>query len=214
MRDVLGPRLAHRQIFLHPRLIATSRWARGGALSCQRVLRFLRNTLRERDDVYVTTFFDLYALDSEFPGRSEVGSVADPLQRASMIEVRFADAVIREAGCRDDRFFPHIQPYEFEALLFADIDRLIEIEAGWKSSAAALTAIRTDVISPEHINDGTDTHPAARLKNLLRPSFEKVLHGPAAAAKIGIDRIGHECKHFAAWLKHIEALTPLLNDGS
>ena len=209
IRDVLAPPLADRRIFVQPRLIPTSRRGRGGALSGDRVLRYLRNTLRERGDIYVATFFDLYALGREFPGRAETEAVADPLARASAIEARFAEAVVREAQCRADRFLPHIQPYEFEALLFSDTDRWVEIEPAWKRHAEPLRAVRAGVISPEHINDGAETHPAARLRKLLGPQFEKVLHGPAAAARIGLDRIRDECKHFGSWLARLEALPPL-----
>lgn len=209
IRDILAPHLAERRIFVEPRLISTSRRGRGGALSRDRVLRFLRNTLLERSDSYVTTFFDLYALDREFPGRAEAEAVADPLARASAIETRFAEAVIRKAQCRADRFLPHIQPYEFEALLFSDTDRLIEIEPAWKPNAEPLRAVRAGVISPEHIDDGAETHPSARLKKLLRPRFEKVLHGSAATARIGLDRIRQECKHFGSWLARLEELPPL-----
>jgi len=209
IRDVLTPHLADRHIFVQPRLIRTSKGGRGGALAGDRVLRYLRNTLRERSDSYVATFFDLYALGREFPGRAEAEAVTDPLARASAIETRFAKAVIRKAQCRPDRFLPHIQPYEFEALLFSDTDRLIEIEPAWKPNAEPLRAVRAGVISPEHIDDGAETHPSARLKKLLRPRFEKVLHGSAATARIGLDRIRQECKHFGSWLTRLEALPPL-----
>lgn len=208
IRDVLALPLAGRRIFVQPRLIPTSRHARGGGLNRDRVLRYLRNTLRERQDVYVATFFDLYALHRDFPGRAEAERIADPLERATEIESRFAEVVVNEAGCRADRFLPHIQPYEFEALLFSDTDRLVEIEPAWRAAAEPLKAIRTGVDSPEYINDGPQTHPAAQLETLM-PRFEKVLHGPIAAARIGLDRIRAECRHFGNWLTRIERLQPL-----
>ncbi len=177
IRDVLAPHLADRHIFVQPRLIRTSKGGRGGALSGDRVLRYLRNTLRERRDSYVATFFDLYALGREFPGRAEAEAVADPLARASAIETRFAEAVIHEAQCRADRFLPHIQPYEFEALLFSDTDRWVEIEPAWKRHAEPLRAVRAGAISPEHLDDGAETHPSARLKQLLRPRFKRYCTG-------------------------------------
>jgi hypothetical protein len=209
IRDILAPPLADRRIFVQPRLIPTSKHVRGGALNRDRVLRYLRNTLRERQDVYVATFFDLYALHRDFPGRVEAERVADPLERAVEIEARLVEVVIDEARCRADRFLPHIQPYEFEALLFSDIDRLVEIEPAWRAAAEPLREIRAGVDSPEYINDGVRTHPSARLKTLLKPHFEKVLHGPVAAARIGLDRIRVECKHFGNWLARIERLRPL-----
>ena len=66
--QILGPALAHSNVFVEPRLISRSTVGRGGALSGQRVLRFLRDTLRQRSDTHVTTFFDLYGLPTDFPG--------------------------------------------------------------------------------------------------------------------------------------------------
>ncbi len=76
--DVLAPFLAERHI-LQPRIIPTSGWGQGGALSGDRVMRYLRNTLRERGDTYVTTLFDLYGLKTDFPGLAAAAASADPL---------------------------------------------------------------------------------------------------------------------------------------
>ena len=205
---VLGPPLAVRDIFVQPRLIATSKRASGGALNEQRVLRFLRNTLRERRDIYVTTFFDLYALPSNFPGLSEATAQADPLDRSAAIEAGFHARVIQEVGCRQDRFLPHIQPYEFESLLFSDIAQFAKAQPAWKGFIGQLKAIRQSVSSPEHINDGHDTHPSARLRH-LRPPYKKVRHGQAISSRIGLDRIRAECRHFDKWLTRMESLPPL-----
>ena len=208
VNKVLGPALAIQDIFVQPRLIATSRHAKGGALSGQRVLRFLRNTLRERQDTYVTTFFDLHALPSDFPGQSDAIARTDPIDRATAIEFGFHGAVLQEVGCRPDRFLPHIQPYEFEALLFSDIARFAEAEPLWKGLVGQLEAVRKSTSSPEHINDGPDTHPSARLR-YLRPPYKKVSHGQAVSSRIGLDRIRAECRHFHKWLVRVEALPPL-----
>jgi hypothetical protein len=209
LRNVLGPPLADQGIYIRPRLIPTSPLGRGGALSAGRVLRHLRNTLRARADAYVATFFDLYALADDFPGVAAAKAVANPLERASKVEAALSEAVVRAAQCRPERFLPHIQPFEFESLLFADTNRLVELEPGWVDAAQLLRAARTAATSPEHINDGPETHPSARLKALLRPQFQKVLHGPAAAQRIGLDRIRRECEHFHNWLARVERLKPL-----
>ena len=49
--DVLAPFLAERgHVLSEPRIIPTSRRGRGGALTRDRVIRYIRNTLRERGD--------------------------------------------------------------------------------------------------------------------------------------------------------------------
>jgi hypothetical protein len=209
--NVLAPTFWPRNQNIRPRLIPTSRYNRGGALSRDRILRYLRNTLRERGDVYVTTFFDLYGLKPDFPGIPEAAGITDPILRATTIEARFAEAVVSEAQCREDRFLPHIQPFEFEALLFSDVSRFLEVQPEWQTYLHSLELARRSADSPEHLNDGQDTHPSARLKTLLRPRYEKVLHGTAIAARIGLDRIRAECAHFANWLRRIENLSPLVS---
>ena len=204
--QILGPELADSNVFVEARLIPTSPKGRGGALSGQRVLRFLSNALRQRGDTHVTTFFDLYGLPSDFPGFA--GSPPDPLDRASAIEASLHEEVVRAARCRPDRFVAHIQPYEFEALLFSDTSQVARERPEWSRWAAELAAARRSAASPEHIDDGPDTHPSALLERLA--GYHKVRHGPALAARIGLDRIRDECRHFGAWLSRIESLPALV----
>ncbi len=209
INDVLAPALLDRNMFLYPRLIATSQHSKGGALTGQRVLRFLRNTLRERKDTYVTTFFDLYGLRPDFPGRAGTAREIDPIEQAIAIQREFHTAVIDVAKCRPDRFLPHIQPHEFEALLFSNPGKFAQVEPAWRKYAGQLEEARQFATTPEHINDGSKTHPSARLRNLLRPRYNKVRHGNAVSARIGIDRMRAECSHFGGWLARVERLPPL-----
>lgn len=202
----LTPALAARHVLLEPRLVRTSRRSAGGALNRERVLRFLRNTLRQRTDVYVTTFFDLYGLSADFPGRSQGAALVDPHERAAAVETEFHATVVRVVECRPDRFLPHIQPYEFESLLFSDPGRFAAVEPAWQPFVGALEEARRAVRTPEHVNEGQNTHPSARLARLLRPRYDKVRHGAAVSAEIGVDRIRAECRHFDRWLTRLEAL--------
>lgn len=214
VRDVLAEELLDKDIVLDPRLIPTSKSASGGALNWDRVRLFLRNTLRQRGDTYVTTFFDLYGLETRFPGYAEASRLVDPTERALAIEKGVHAAVIQEAGCRDDRFIPHIQPYEFESLLFSDVEALPRLEVEWQAYLEPLRTLRRAALSPEHINDGQRTHPSAQLRAmLLQPPYDKRLHGPSLAGRIGIPRIRAECAHFGAWLSRIETLPPLNEAG-
>lgn len=209
VRDVLAPRLSDREISLQPRLIKTSPGGRGGALSKQRVLGFLRNTLRERGRTYVTTFFDLYGLRPDFPGIDEARHKKDPREKSEVVERILADAVVEASGCRAERFLPYIQPHEFEALLFSDVVAFGAVKSEWRRFVGELQRVRDDTETPEHINDGPDTHPSARLTKLLYPRYAKPLHGSRVAATIGLDRIRAECRHFDGWLSGLESLRPL-----
>ena len=71
-----------------------------------------------------------------------------------------------------------------------------------------LQEARDGAENPEHISNGPETHPSARLKE-WQPSYNKVLHGSGIATSVGIARIRAECSHFDSWLQRIESLQPL-----
>lgn len=209
VRDVLAPEFAPLDISLQPRLMPTSPGSKGGSLSGSRVLKFLRNTLRERNDTYVTTLFDLYGVRSDVPGVETSRAEADALRRCAIIEEALNAEAIAASGCRADRLFSHIQPHELESLLFSDVSRFGDAHGEWKKFIKTLQNARNEAETPEHINDGPETHPSARLKSLLKPKYDKVLYGAGVAALIGLPRIRSECRHFNAWLARIETLPPL-----
>ena len=205
--DVLRPALLERDVYVEPRLIPTSKYGRGGALRRERVLSYLRNTLRERSDTYVTTFFDLYALGRDFPGVQAASRVSDPIERASAIQRHFVTDVVAAAGCRPDRFIAHVQPYEFESLLFSDVAKFADLESSWERHVGSLESARSSFPTPEYINDGSTTHPSARLEAVLSSlGYRKVLHGSLLAEHIGLSRTRSECVHFHGWLSSLEAL--------
>ena len=208
IHDCLAPQLAHQQIFVQPRLIRTSRDAKGGALTKDRVLHHLPRILKGRDDLYVSTFFDLYGLAPDFPGVREATVEADPIRRAEVIEAGLREVVVEAAQCRPERFLPHIQPHEFEALLFADTNAFARVDSNWQRAESDLAKVVKSAGGPEYVNDGPDTHPSARLRRTL-PSYRKVAHGVALAIAMGLDRIRAECGHFGSWLDRIENLPPL-----
>ncbi|MCY4611601.1 MAG: DUF4276 family protein [Gammaproteobacteria bacterium] len=213
LNEILYHPMLDRSVLVKPRLIATSSGHAGGALTRQRVLRSLRSLLRGRKDTYVTTLFDLYGLPSDFPGRAESALRRDPLDRAAAIEAEFRRVVVQAAECRADRFFPHIQPYEFEALLFSDATKIAETEDMWSGHSEEMQRARRGAQSPEHIDDGPATHPSARLKSLSHPPYNKVVHGIAIARRVGLDRIRAECHHFNEWLTRLENLSPIGKKG-
>lgn len=207
VRDVLAPAFYDLGLNLMPEMIETSPGHKGGALSYGRVKRHLRNTLRQNSAPVVTTLFDLYRLDSGFPGFDASKAQPDLNGRLAVLKQALHADVVAAAGCLPDRFLPYIQPYEFEALLFSDVTTLTRIEPAWQAANAALAMARAAAESPEYINDGPETKPAAHLERELRnPSYRKRRHGPIAAQRIGVARIEAECAFFAAWLAEIRTL--------
>lgn len=203
IRNVIAPILAYQQIYLIARLIPTSKTSKGGALTYERVRKFIINSLKE-DFVFVTTFFDLYALDNHFPNFTESQKQIDVYEKVTALEQAFKNDIIQENASFTPQFFPYIQPYEFEGLLFSDITKLTEIETNWSLATTALQIICNSVETPEHINDSPQTAPSKRLANHLKnPHYRKTLHGTLAIEAIGIDTLIAECRHFKQWYNQL-----------
>lgn len=213
LAKLVAPVLAREDVFVRPRLLRTSGSARGGALTRGRVLHHLPRFLKQRGDVYVSTFFDLYGLAPDFPGVRDATSLRDPLSRATAIEEAFRDVIVASAKCQPDRFLPHIQPHEFEALLFSDVSRFATVRPAWAKHTGRLSYERDSAQTPEYINEGPTSHPSARLLRLLSaPPYRKRLDGLNVAMSIGLERIRAECRHFDRWLSRMESLPPLGRD--
>lgn len=206
VRDVLIPAL-YPPLIVDYSLIETSPGHKGGGLSYPRVQKHLWNKLRASRAPIITTLFDLYRLDAGFPGYAE--AAGKPLeQRLAVLNEAFHADIVGFANCRPERLLPYFQPYEFEALLFSDISRVVGLETNWAAAGTTLQAVRDSADSPEHINDSPATKPAAHLKrHLTQPSYDKVLHGPIAASLIGFARMEQECHYFSAWLASLRALS-------
>jgi hypothetical protein len=209
VREVLAPAFVHLNLFLSAELVETSSGHKGGALSYERVRKHLRNTLRQKSEPAVTTLLDLYRLDTAFPGYQESKKQGSLERRLTALTDALHEDIVAHAGCRPERFIPYIQPYEFEALLFSDVDTLVSVEAGWHRAGKTLEKIRTAAESPEHINDRPETKPAAHLERELKnPGYRKTRHGPIAAERIGLARMEAECRFFAGWVTKLRALAP------
>jgi hypothetical protein len=205
--SVLAPELYLIGLNLIPQLIETSPGHKGGALQYDRVKRHLRNTLRQKSAPVVTTLFDLYRLDKDFPAFTSSQTQGDLQGRLTVLKKALHDDIVKEAGCAPERFIPYIQPHEFEALLFSDVATLVTVQPSWTAATAALTAARQGAASPEHINERPETKPAAHLERELKnPNYRKRLHGPVAAEKIGLSKIEAECAFFAGWLAQLRTL--------
>jgi len=207
IRDVISPILARQNVFLTARLIGTSKNQKGGALTYERVRRFVINSLKEDINAVITTFFDLYALHNHFPDFQESQKITDIYQKVEQLEEAFKCDIAQDNDAFAQRFLPYIQPYEFEGLLFTDIEKLTNVESSWKNSTDKLKIVRAEFATPEHINDGYETKPSARLeKHLNNPKYRKNLHGVLAIESVGIDKLLEECKHFQKWYLQLNNL--------
>ena len=207
IKQLLAPALRPLQIFVKPVMLKTSKDAKGGAVSFDRLKLNVRNTSRQHPRAVITTLLDLYGLATNFPGFAVAQKLPDVYQRVLALEAALHQSIVAHVGCRSEQFLPHIQPYEFEGLLFSDVVELCNTEVAWSDGLTALLKVRADSETPEHINDGFDTKPSKRLEHLLHhPGYRKALHGPKAAERITLAVMERECVHFGAWMNWLRRL--------
>ena len=206
IKRVVAPALRPLQVYLKPQMLKTSQEARGGAINFDRLKFNARNTLRQQPAAVLTTLLDLYGLDTSFPGFEQPKSKPDLYSRVSYLNAALHQELVAYVGCRPERFIAHIQPYEFEGLLFSDTQALSQTEPGWQMGGAKLAAVRAEFETPEHINNSYETKPSRRLEQLLKPGYKKTRHGPLAAERVTLAAMEKECQHFRLWMEALRQL--------
>lgn len=202
VKDVLGPHMLQREIVSVPVLVTTKLVKagadfKGGISTYAKLEKDLMRLLGDTSAMAVTTLVDYYGLPEDFPGmKSRPGG--DALARASYVETSWASHVSHH------RFHPHLMVHEFEALLFSETTQLA-VALHEPGRATDLAQIRKSFPTPEDINEGPETTPAKRIRALF-PGYQKALHGPLVAGRIGLDVIRTCCRHFDDWLSWIEKL--------
>ena len=201
--NILVPHLQPFDVYLKPVLISTKRLRAGGKFkggigSYSKIELDLRQLLRDRSATAVTTMVDFYGLPRDFPGKAMLSTITSCYQRIDHLEAAWRDSI------RDPRFIPYLSLHELEALLLTDLDQVART-LRMEKAPEALRKVVASKSSPEEINDGVNTHPAARITEAF-PSYRKALHGPLVAARIGLERMREKCPHFATWLSRLENL--------
>ena len=193
---VVAPHLSGHGVWAYPVLIgdAGERRAQGGGnVSVDRAISDVAKLCRSHD--VVTTFYDYYGFKR---GR---GRNAEQLEEAILEGVNNR----KDGACRGVNVLPHIQPHEFEGLLFTDPRKFNLIPDVDANTLDRLQEIRDRFPTPEDIDDGQKTAPSKRVKKLI-PRYDKTLYGPLIAEDIGLDAIRSACPRFAKWLDTLEAL--------
>jgi hypothetical protein len=209
VRDVLAPHMALGKIYLHPALIGKP-GHKGGDIRFDKAKNDIGNFLRQRNDTYITTMFDYFRIDSEWPGKVDVlrqvknGTALTASQKAEILETATRTEIVSTfPGCgSENRFVPYIEMHEFEALLFSDADILADKT---QMDAALIRRIIDKYDSPEEINDDPANAPGKRLES-LKDGYRKVAMGKTISEAIGIAAIRRQCPHFNDWLIKLEQL--------
>lgn len=207
VRDVLAPYMAGQAIYLRAIRIGKP-GHKGGDVRFQRALNDIKELLAQRPDTYVSTMFDYFRIDNNWPGKNKLDQKinsgiklsarekATTLEQATLMELKIhlADSEIEK------RFIPYIEMHEFEGLLFSDAEILAE---KIKVDVRVIDTILAEYSTPEDINSSPFKAPSKRLEKILL-SYDKVIMGKAIAEAIGINKIRQECTNFDCWLKRME----------
>lgn len=194
--QVLRPHLSGYRVFAQAEPLCRGR---SGVVRWEALYAALKADVgRSRGHEYVTTLLDLYALP-DYPGDAKAQGKQGAL-RAAGIEAAMATAL------SSPQFIPYVQVYEFEALVFVDLDELPRAFPDGEADKAP-ASLRREVgdLTPEEINDHPETAPSKRLLRAI-PTYKKPIAGPQIAARIGVPRLRAACPHFNDWLETLEKL--------
>lgn len=216
IKQVMGPELALRNVFLVPILIGLSRSkkGRGGNVNEQRAVGDVSRLLKQDRAAYCSTFLDYYGIDKAFPGKKESLTARSVVEKAKIMEEAFRKKVQERfsSSFLERRFLPYIQMHEYEGLLFSDPDLMAQA-LGNAGLAGPFSDVLKNLESPEEIDDNYDTKPSKRIEDHF-PSYQKTYHGILAARSIGLESMRARCKHFGQWCSALEEMGRELNDTS
>jgi hypothetical protein len=197
IRHCVAPHLAGLGIWTTTSLVGHRSGRKGGGnVNVERVADHLRLEYHNFDRL--TTLLDLYGF-TRARGRSRAELEAEILVRVCGESVDINQV----------RVLPYVQQYEFEGLLFSDVEKFEWVSDAWSpSSKAALLAVRRGFLTPEDINNSPQTAPSKRILQILGGRYSKTEHGPIIAAEIGLARIREQCPGFNEWVSRLEQWAP------
>lgn len=194
VNQVLANHLRRSRVEPTPILLGRARGRFGGGnVSVERLVSEIVYLLGSFDAV--TSFVDFYGFH-----RKEDKTV-DELEKQVLREIN--TKIARKWD--ETRVYPYVQQYEFEGLLFSDVDAFAKLIDVSHKSIQALQNIRSQFQTPEDINDNRDTAPSKRIKKIV-PRYKKKVDGPLLAMEMGLDKIRTECPRFNGWVTSLESL--------
>lgn len=170
---------------------------RGGVSHWKQIKDNLELLIRD-SNAWVSTLLDFYGLPEDVPGYQEACGLGNPRDKVVALQERLRFEI------NHPRFIPFLALHEFEAWLFCAPD-VVADHFGQTRLAEPLRRVVQEAGAPELINHGKDTHPKARLKNLVG-SYKEISDGATIIRKIGLERVRLACPHFDNWLHQLELL--------
>jgi len=204
IREILAPLMSYKGIYLHPAIIGKP-GHKGGDIKFERAKSDIGKLLKQRYSIYVSTMFDYFRIEPDWPGRKNILSIDTASQKAKKLEQETLLSMIQEYPDLnvEKRFIPYVSMHEFEALLFSDTDKLAKII---HTDPSKIENILKECGEPEEINDNEQTAPSKRLQSLCYKKYRKVAMGKIIAYSVGIKTMRKKCPHFNEWLNKLELL--------
>ncbi|WP_195836290.1 DUF4276 family protein [Campylobacter portucalensis] len=185
IKDIFTPYFNPQKFYIQPLMIPISKTSKGGALNYQIVKNFICDKLKKDENAYLTTMFDYYAIDNNFPGTNN--NISDIYKKVSFLENKFYKDILSTVATARDKFIPYFQLHEFESLLFSDIDKIILGDPSWNNNDKKLLDVLDKLKdemneefsnNPKCINNSLQTSPSRRLKVIfISPKYKNVFHG-------------------------------------
>lgn len=172
-----------------------------GGILYSKLIDRLKNIAPQYD--IITTLIDLVGLDaakldnySAIMTNNKLSSQDKSLQVQQLI----TDAV----SCSN--VIPHVQPHEFEALCFADIEALERSDPLLARNKNKIEQILQNYASnPENINTIPSKYPAKQLER-----FAYTKGASNFALYCDIEKIKAKCPHFSMWINQLSETLSLL----
>ena len=211
LRSVLAPYLSESSCFIRAQLIGKP-GHKGGCVSFERFSRDVGKALKQREDTYISSMFDYFRLDPNWPGMDEIRRATRAsriLDKDSIMKVLTTHTLdkIQEMFPQCDvplRVIPYFSMHEYEALLFSDISKLSE---GLGRESQNLQRILDSFDGdPELINTDPSKAPS-KVLGRLNPHYKKVLHGTLVASSIGVPKMQNKCTCFNSWVTRLLKLS-------
>ena len=201
-KDVLQPYFFSKDILIqHP----TIKKSGGGIVAWETLKKQIETHLKQDPSVFVTTLIDFYGLhdNHKFPNWEMANRIVDINDKISFLEQSMQDAIDETLR---HRYIPYIQLYEFEGLLFNNIEVFNrEFTSDEFSNYSELETTFSEYPNPELINDGRETAPSKRLMRIIK-GYNKPIYGSLLAQAIGLERIRNKSPRFNNWINTLEAV--------
>jgi hypothetical protein len=206
--QLLAPHLVNFDVICHAILLGKA-GRKGGDVRFERAKSHIIRLLRQQSTTYISTMFDYFRIEPDWPGRVASTAIPSPQGKADQCEAAMVFALQQAIGGDNrvqQRFLPYIEMHEFEALLFSDPEQLA---FGLGVEPSAIQAILDECGEPEAINDNPHTAPSKRIEALYAGRYRKTTTGISIAHTIGIATMRSHCSHFHQWVVRLENLGSL-----